>query len=335
VAADGGSVINTAGVKLIVQIPCLNEVVAIGATIREIPRTIEGIDRVEVLIVDDGSRDGTVEAARQAGADHVIRHRRNRGLARAFLTGLDASLRLGADIIVNTDADNQYRAADIPKLVAPILLGTADMVVGDRQVQSIATFSPSKKLLQRFGSWVVRQASNTDVPDTTSGFRAFSRDAAMRVFVHDDYTYTLETIIQAGTDRMALSHVPVSTNPPTRPSRLIRSIPSYLRRSIGTILRVYAMYKPLRVFSFLAITTLLGGIVLGARFLFYYWMEPGRSGHVQSLILAAILTIVAFQMFLVGLVADLIAANRRLLEDVRTRVRRLEASNRKNDSSPP
>lgn len=321
--------------KLVIQIPCYNEEQTLALTISELPRKLPGVSKIEYLVINDGSTDRTVEVAREAGVDHIVDLQSNGGLANAFMAGIKASLRAGADIIVNTDADNQYRAADIPKLLAPILLGTADMVVGDRQVQSISAFSPSKKLLQRFGSWVVRQASNTDVPDTTSGFRAFSRDAAMRLFVHDDYTYTLETIIQAGTDRTALAHVPISTNPPTRPSRLIRSIPTYVRRSIGTILRVYAMYKPLRAFSLLAMIPLLGGMVLGARFLYYYWTEPGRSGHVQSLILAAILTIVAFQMFLVGLVADLIAANRRLLEDVRTRVRRLETDSSKNDAPAP
>lgn len=310
--------------KLIVQIPCLNEEQTIGQVVSEIPRSVPGFSEVRVLIIDDGSTDGTVEAARRAGADHIVHHARRRGLARAFMTGIDASLRLGADVIVNTDADNQYRASEIPRLVEPIVSGKADFVVGDRQIESVSSFSRSKKLLQQFGSFVVRRVSHTTVPDTTSGFRAVSRAVAMRIFVHDDYTYTLETLVQAGADKIAVSHVAIATNPPTRASRLIPSIPSYVRRSAGTLLRVYTMYRPLRAFAYVGLAFLLVGVALSARFLVHYIIEPDRSRHMQSLLFAAACIIVAFQVFLFGFVADLIAANRRLLEDVRERLRRTE-----------
>jgi len=315
--------------KLIIQIPCYNEAQTLPDTLRDLPRQIPGFDTVETLVVDDGSTDGTADVARQHGVNHVVRLPANRGLARAFSTGLDACLRLGADIIVNTDADNQYRGEDIPALVQPILERRAEMVVGDRQVMRIAEFSWTKRWLQRLGSWVVRRASDTDIPDTTSGFRAISREAALRLFVHDEYTYTLETLIQAGQERLPLAHVPITTNPKTRPSRLMRSIPGYIRRQSATILRFTMMYRPLRTFTVVALLFLLAGLAGAGRFLYYYVLEPGRSGHVQSLIFSAICIIVAFQVFLFGLVASLVAANRRLIEEVMTRVRRMDT--RKND----
>jgi glycosyltransferase involved in cell wall biosynthesis len=310
--------------KLIIQIPCYNEAATLPGTLGDLPRAIPGFDSIEVLVVDDGSTDQTAEVARAHGAHHVVRLPQNRGLARAFATGLDAALRLGADVVVNTDADNQYRGADIPALVRPILEGRAEMVVGDRQVMKVADFSWTKRRLQRLGSWVVRRASDTDIPDATSGFRALSREAALRLFVHDDYTYTLETLIQAGRARLPLAHVPITTNPKTRPSRLMRSIPHYVRRQAGTILRISMMYRPLRTFGVVALLFLIAGLAGAGRFLYYYLLEPGRSGHVQSLIFAAVAIIVAFQVLLFGLVADLVAANRRILEDTLARIRRIE-----------
>lgn len=309
--------------KLIVQIPCLNEEATLPVTVRDIPRQIEGVDVVELLVIDDGSSDRTAEVARELGVEHIVRFRRNRGLAAAFAAGLDAALRLGADIIVNTDADNQYAGADIPRLIAPILAGQADVVVGDRQIDTIPHFSFTKKRLQKLGSWVVRQASDTDIPDTTSGFRAYSREAALRLNVVSDYTYTLETIIQAGKQRLALTHVPVRTNPKLRESRLIHSIPAYLRRSAETIVRIYAMYEPLRVFVAAGILLLLAGLALSLRYLYFVFQGEGK-GHVQSVIIAAVFFIAGFQVILIGLVADLIAINRRLSEEILLRVRRME-----------
>jgi glycosyltransferase involved in cell wall biosynthesis len=310
-------------VKLIIQIPCFNESVTLQETIGDLPRSIPGVDVIEVLIIDDGSTDATAETARHLGVHHVVRFAQNRGLARGFMAGIDACLRLGADIIVNTDADNQYSGADIPNLVRPIIEGKADLVVGDRQVESVEHFSPAKRKLQKFGSWLVRLASSTRVPDATSGFRAISREAALRTFVTSEFTYTLETIIQAGQAHLAVAAVPIRTNPKTRESRLFRSIPQYLRRSAGTIVRIYTMYKPLRAFLLMALLLLLGGTTLGVRFLYYHFTEP-HTGHVQSLILAAILVIIAFMVGTAGLLADLVGANRKLLEDVVIRLRRLE-----------
>ncbi len=309
---------------LFIQIPCFNEEKTLPETLRDIPRSIPGVDRVSVLIIDDGSKDRTVDTAREHGVDHVIKFPRNRGLAYAFQAGIDACLRLGADLIVNTDADNQYCGADIPKLIQPILEGRADMVVGDRQVTTIEHFSPVKKALQLFGSWVVRRAAKgVPVVDTTSGFRAWSREAALRTFIVNEFTYTLETIIQAGQRRAAVESVPIRTNPMTRKSRLFKSIGSYVRQSMGTIVRIYTMYRPLRTFLVLSFAFFLVGLAIGVRFLYFYCSGTG-SGHVQSLILAAIVLLASFQLLLSGLLADLIAANRKLLESIHHRVRKLE-----------
>jgi glycosyltransferase involved in cell wall biosynthesis len=306
--------------KLIIQIPCLNEASTLPATLADLPRRVPGFESVEWLVVDDGSTDGTADTARSLGVDHIVRHTANRGLAQAFSSGLDACLALGADVIVNTDADNQYAADDIQVLVGPILRGEAEMVVGARPIAAIDDFSPVKRLLQRLGSWVVRFVSGTDVTDAPSGFRAFSRGAAQRVFVFSDYTYTLETIIQAGQKNLAVTSVPVRVNGATRPSRLIRSIPSYVVHSVVTMVRILVIYRPARFFGVIAAIFLAIGILIGLRFLWYYLQGEG-DGHVQSLILASILTIVGFQTLLIAFVADLMAANRKLLEDIRHRQR--------------
>jgi len=307
--------------KLIIQIPCYNEAAVIGDTIRLLPRDLAGVDAVEVLIIDDGSSDGTAEAARSAGAEHVVRLHHHLGLARAFAAGLDACLRLGADLIVNTDADNQYQAADIPRLIEPILAGRAQLVVGDRGVAELEHFPPVKRRLQVWGSRVVSQAAGVPIPDATSGFRAISREAALRTMVLSDYSYTLETLIQAGNSDTAIASVPIRTNPPTRPSRLIRSVRDYLRNSTITILRAYSMYRPLRVFSLIGGLLMLGGIAIGLRFVIVRYILGQDVNQIQSLILAAVLTIVGFQTLMIGLVADLIAFNRKILEEVLYRVR--------------
>ncbi|RME35194.1 MAG: glycosyltransferase family 2 protein [Thermoflexia bacterium] len=309
--------------KLIIQIPAYNEEATLPQTLRDLPRSLPGVDRIEVLVVDDGSTDRTAEVAREAGADHVVRLKQNQGLAVAFTVGLETALKLGADIIVNTDADNQYWGEDIARLVEPILAGRADIVVGDRGVAALEHFSPLKRFLQRLGSWVVGRAAGIPIPDATSGFRAFTREAALRLTVLGDYTYTLETLIQAGARKMKVVYVPVRTNPQTRPSRLIRSIPSFLALSAVTIVRFYTMYRPLRVFTTVGGILLAGGLALGARFLCFYLQGRG-TGHVQSLILAAILTIVGFQVCLIGLMADLIQMNRKMLEEILYRVRKGE-----------
>ncbi len=309
--------------KLIIQIPCYNEADVIGDTIRQLPRQIEGVDEVEVLVIDDGSQDATVQAAQEAGADHVLRLT-HKGLARAFAAGLDACLRLGADVIVNTDADNQYQAADIPALLAPLLAGQAELVVGDRGVAQLEHFAPVKRRLQVWGSGVVSRAAGVDIPDATSGFRALTREAALRTLVLSDYSYTLETLIQAGNSRITVASVPVRTNPPTRPSRLIRSLGSYLRNSTVTILRSYSMYRPLRVFSVIGGLLILGGVAIGARFVIMRYVLGLEVNQLQSLILAAVLSIVGFQTLMIGLVADLIAFNRKMIEEVLYRVRNEE-----------
>jgi len=309
--------------KLIVQIPCYNEEMTLPQTVHDIPRQIEGIEQVEVLIIDDGSEDQTIKAAKKAGVDHIVKNTCNKGLARTFLAGLDASLRLGADIIVNTDGDNQYKGQDIPKLIDPILKGKADIVIGDRQTDKIPHFSPTKKKLQKLGSFVVRILSKTDVPDAVSGFRAFSREAAMQMNVVSYFSYTIETVIQAGKKDLTVTNVPIRTNPKTRESRLFQSIPKFLEHSLTTMIRTYAMYKPLRLFFYIGCLCVLGGLIPSTRFLFYYLIGEG-SGHIQSLILAAILFIIGFQVFMIGLVADVISFNRRLIEETLLRVRRIE-----------
>ena len=312
--------------KLIIQIPCLNEAETLPATLAGLPRSIPGIDVIEVLVIDDGSRDGTADVARAAGVDHVVRLRRNKGLAAAFSAGIDASLKQHADFIVNTDADNQYPGHEIPKLLAPLLNGQADIVIGDRNIAEVHHMSWRKRQLQRFGSWVVRQVSGTTVPDTTSGFRAYTREAALRMTIVSEFSYTLESIIQAGKKRMAISHVEIQTNPRTRDSRLFDSVFSYVKRSSATIVRIYAMYEPLKVFTYIGVAVFSAGFVLGLRFVYYYLFVDRGIGHIQSLILAAVLMIVGMFVVLIGLVADLISANRKLLEDLVYRVRGLESA---------
>jgi glycosyltransferase involved in cell wall biosynthesis len=310
--------------KLIIQIPCFNEEQQLAETLAGLPGRVAGFDVVETLVVDDGSHDRTVEVARAAGATWLLRFPVHLGLARAFSAGLDAALKLGADVIVNTDADNQYRGEDIVKLVQPILAGRAEMVIGDRAPHRVAHFGRGKRLLQSIGSWVVRRLSGTNVPDAASGFRAFSREAALRLNVFTEFTYTLETIIQAGKKHIPIAHVAITTNPEIRPSRLFSSMVTYVRRSIVTLIRIYALYEPLRVFTALGGLGVVSGFAIGLRFLIAYIEGDGRAGHIQSLILGAVLLIVGVQTILIGLVADLIAGNRTLLEDTLYRVRELE-----------
>ena len=315
--------------KLIIQIPCLNEAATLPATLADLPKSVPGIDVVETLVIDDGSRDGTADVARRCGVDHVVRMTRNKGLAAAFAAGIDASLKRGADFIVNTDADNQYGGHEIANLLAPLLRGEADIVIGDRNIAELRHMSWRKRQLQRLGSWVVRQVSNTTVPDTTSGFRAYTREAALRMTIVSEFSYTLETIIQAGKKRMAIAHVPIATNPRTRNSRLFDSIFSYIKRSSATIVRIYAMYEPLKVFTYLGIVLFSLGLLLSVRFLYAYFTGfTGGGRYVQSLIISAVLMIVGFYTALIGLVADLISANRKLLEDLLYRIRKLEIGER-------
>ena len=315
--------------KLIIQIPCLNEAATLPATLADLPKSVPGIDVIETLVIDDGSRDGTADVARRCGVDHVVRMTRNKGLAAAFAAGIDASLKRGADFIVNTDADNQYGGHEIAKLLVPLLRGEADIVIGDRNIAELQHMSWRKRQLQRLGSWVVRQVSNTTVPDTTSGFRAYTREAALRMTIVSEFSYTLETIIQAGKKRMAIAHVPIATNPRTRNSRLFDSIFSYIKRSSATIVRIYAMYEPLKVFTYLGIVLFSLGLLLSVRFLYAYFTGfTGGGRYVQSLIISAVLMIVGFYTALIGLVADLISANRKLLEDLLYRIRKLEIRER-------
>lgn len=309
--------------KLIIQIPCYNEEATLAVALAALPRQVTGFDCVEWLVIDDGSEDATSRVAREAGVDYVVRFARNQGLAAGFMAGLDACLVAGADVIVNTDADNQYCAGNIPDLVAPILRGSADLVIGARPIDSIEHFSAVKKLLQHLGSWVVRVASDTRVPDAPSGFRAMSRKAAMEFNVFNEYTYTLETLIQAGRKRMAIASVPVQVNEDLRPSRLVSSIPNYIRRSIMVIGRIFITYRPFAVFSTAGCTAFALGLALGLRFLYAYLTGQG-AGHVQSVILAALLLGAGAFLFVTGVVADLISVNRKLLEKVDYRLRRLE-----------
>ena len=309
--------------KLIIQIPCYNEEGTLPATLRDLPRTLPGVDAIEYLVVDDGSTDCTVDVARELGVHHILRHRKNRGLAAAFVTGIEAALIAGADLIVNTDGDNQYCGTDVGTLVRPILEGRADIVVGDRGVAALQHFSPLKRALQRLGSWVVQRAAGIPIPDATSGFRAFTREAALRLTVLSDYTYTLEMLIQAGARRMTVTFVPVRTNPQTRNSRLIRNVPSFLTYSGIAILRFYTMYRPLRVFMTTGVVLISVALALGIRFLLFYASGRG-AGHVQSLILAAILSIIAIQIGLIGLIADLVSMNRKMMEETLYWVRRAE-----------
>ena len=311
--------------KLIIQIPCFNEAESLPVTLKDLPREVPGFDSVEWLVINDGSTDGTVEVALNNGVDHIVSFTKNQGLARAFTAGLDSCIKLGADVIVNTDADNQYMAADIPELVAPILAGKSDVVIGARPIDEIKSFSLAKKLLQKAGSSVVRFVSKTSIPDAPSGFRAITREAAMRFNVFNDYTYTLETIIQAGQKNIAIASVPIRVNSTLRPSRLVKSIPSYLRKSLVTIVRIFVVYKAFRFFMSVGMTALLLGLIGGVRYLCYY-VTGDSDGHVQSLILSSILLGVGFQTILTAFLADLLAVNRRLMEDVQYRVKKLEYS---------
>lgn len=319
--------------KLIVQIPAYNEEATIAASLRDIPKKIEGVTSIETLVIDDGSTDKTAEAARKAGATHVLQLKSHRGLSAAFVAGIDAALRLGADLIVNTDADNQYVAADIARLVTPIVKGTAEVVIGDRDVAQSPHMSPLKKTLQRLGSWTVGKASGLNVADVTSGFRAFSREAATQINVFNPFTYTLETVIQAGNRNLGVQSVVVRTNAPTRPSRLYQGIGTYMRKSMATIFRIYTLYRPLKTFFAIGSLLMLLGMILGARFLWYFF-QGDRGGHVQSLILAAVFLIAGFQTWLMALLADLVAVNRRLTEDVLIRVKKLESPARERRPQP-
>ena len=315
--------------KLIIQIPCYNEAETLEVALNDLPKQIDGIDEIEYLIINDGSKDNTVEVAKNWGVHYVVNFKCNKGLAKGFMAGLDACLRQGADIIVNTDADNQYCGADIEKLVRPILDGKADIVIGERPIDDTEHFSPLKKKLQHIGSWTVRVASKTDVPDAPSGFRAYSRQAALKMNVVNEYTYTLETIVQAGRNKMAITSVPIRTNPELRKSRLFNSMFGYIKKSMLTIIRAFMMYKPLRFFTIIGSTIFLIGLIFGIRFLVFVFMGES-GGHIQSLILASTLLLLGFQTFISGLQADLIASNRKLLEDIQERVRRLDYDHDKN-----
>lgn len=313
--------------KLIIQIPCFNEAETLEIALNDLPRHIEGIDVIEYLIINDGSKDKTVEVAKKWGVNYVVNFKQNKGLAKGFMAGLDACLRNGADIIVNTDADNQYVGEDIEKLVRPILNGEADIVIGERPIDQTEHFSPLKKKLQHFGSWVVRKASKTDIPDAPSGFRAYSREAALRMNVVNEYTYTLETIVQAGRERMAITSVPIRTNGELRPSRLFHSMLGYVKKSMITIIRAFLMYRPLTFFVSLGSIMGMIGVGIGIRFL-YFWFGGNGAGHIQSLILASMMIILGVMTIIVGLQGDIIAANRKLLEDIQYHVRKLDYDRR-------
>ena len=316
--------------KLIIQIPCFNEAETLEIALNDLPKKIDGIDEIEYLIINDGSKDNTVEVAKNWGVNYVVSFKQNKGLAKGFMAGLDACLRNGADIIVNTDADNQYVGADIEKLVRPILNGEADIVIGERPIDQTEHFSPLKKKLQHFGSWVVRKASKTDIPDAPSGFRAYSREAALRMNVVNEYTYTLETIVQAGRNRMAITSVPIRTNGELRPSRLFNSMMGYVKKSMLTIIRAFLMYRPLMFFTSLGSIMGLVGVGIGVRFLCFLFSGNG-AGYIQSLILASMMIILGVMTIIVGLQGDIIAANRKLLEDIQYHVRKLDYDHREDE----
>lgn len=317
--------------KLIIQIPCYNEAETLEIALNDLPKQIDGIDEIEYLIINDGSKDNTVDVARKWGVNYVVNFKRNRGLAHGFMAGIDACLRNGADIIVNTDADNQYVADDIEKLVRSILDGKSDIVIGERPIDATEHFSTVKKKLQHFGSWVVRKASNSDIPDAPSGFRAFSRDAALRLNVTNEYTYTLETIVQAGRNKIAQTSVPIRTNGELRPSRLFNSMMGYVKKSMLTILRAYLMYSPLKTFTIISLIPLIFGIGIDIRYIVYMCLGEG-AGHIQSLILGSTLIMVGFMTFVIGLLADLIAKNRKILEDIQYHVRKLDYDKNKDEN---
>lgn len=308
--------------KLIIQIPCYNEAETLEIALNDLPKHIDGIDEIEYLIINDGSKDNTVEVAKKWGVHYVVNFKRNKGLAKGFMAGLNECLKQGADIIVNTDADNQYCGEDIEKLVRPILEGKADIVIGERPIDQTEHFSPLKKKLQHLGSWVVRKASNTDIPDAPSGFRAYSREAAMKMNVINEYTYTLETIVQAGQNKMAITSVPIRTNAELRPSRLFSSMFGYVKKSMITIIRAFMMYKPMKFFCTIGVISILIGILIGLRFLVFFFQGAG-GGNIQSLILASMLIIIGVQTCIVGLQADVIAANRKILQDIQYKVRKM------------
>ncbi len=310
--------------KLIIQIPCYNEAETLGVALEALPRHVDGFDEVEWLIIDDGSTDDTAQVATSSGVDHIVKFVHNSGLARGFLAGLDACLKLGADVIVNTDADNQYNADDIPKLVKPILDGKTDMVVGARPIDTIEHFSPLKKVLQKIGSRIVRHVSSVSIPDAPSGFRAVSRDAAMRLNVFNEYTYTLETIIQAGQKNMHVTSVPIRVNGFLRPSRLFKSIPEYLKRSAGTIVRIFVVYRPFRFFLTIGLSVFGLGFLVGMRFIYHVYIVQDGSSRVQSLILAAVLLGFGLQTILVAFMSDLLSVNRKLSEDIQYRLKKIE-----------
>jgi glycosyltransferase involved in cell wall biosynthesis len=317
--------------KLIIQIPCLNEAESLPKTLVDLPKHIPGIDIIEVLIIDDGSTDGTADVAQNCGVNHIIRFMRKKGLANVFHSGLDACLKAGADIIVNTDADGQYKGEDIPRLIQPLLEKKADIVIGNRDIENIKEFSFLKKRLQRLGSWVVRQFSGSKVADATTGFRAYNRDAAMKLNIISDFTYTIESIIQAESKNLTIANITITTNPVSRPSRLIKSVPIYIKRSAATIVRVYSMFNPLKFFMMVSAILLFFGTLIGIRFLYFYIQGVG-AGKLQSLLLAAVLIIVGFLMAVLGLISDLIAANRRLIEECLLRIKKIEL--RQNENSP-
>ena len=316
--------------KLIVQIPCYNEEQTLPQTVADIPREIEGVDQIELLIIDDGSSDRTIEVTRELGVAHIVINKKNMGLARSFRNGLDACLKAGADIIVNTDGDNQYMGADIPKLVAPILSGQADIVIGDRETAKIPHFSRAKKALQWFGSGIVRKLAGIWVPDAVSGFRAFSRDAALRLNIVSSFSYTIETVIQAGKKDIAVTSVPIRTNPKTRESRLFKSIPKFVQQSVSTMVRMYAMYQPLKMFFYIGTILSVIGLIPIIRFVFFYFTDGG-AGHIQSLVLGGVFMLMGFIAYLIGMLADLISFNRQLLEMTLEKVKKLEIQNKKLD----